>query len=780
MATGLCSEAKLRVEEQVRALGGKWVKRLGSTAKATLPHVLIAGSAKGTTILKVQSMARTPVVGPEWLDECVRRGAQVPYAEFRLPAFRGLVCCSTGLSPSRREHLKALVQEHGGEYQGDLTREVTHLVTARPGGPKYNMALTWQMTHIVTEDWVTDTAEKLVRQDEQRYAVADTGRCGGGGGGGWGPRMVAGTTCGTEVTGTAGAATAGGTQDGRAQGGIGGSMESLQAWLVGCGRDELRELLPLMHASGATRYKHPCPRMTHVIVGQAARLSSREVGAASAVLSRGGDVVAPSWLRRCAGRGELLPPLEEESLGLGALRSRLAAGNVGGGQVGAPVRKSLPMGKGGVLRGLRFAVLELEGDEFAQAQDLVRMGGGELIEENVAMAGGKASTAFAVYPPHMPRSGAKKSVSVDVSCRVTSYWLERCLRDSVLHTPSEHVLYQPLTWELPLKDAHEKILCHSKYSDDTKLEIERLSELLGMRCRASMRRKETTHLLVPEAEGPKYDAALKWGVHAVTVDWLYDCARRGCFVAEAGFPPPAPTTEGLPPPPKAGRSARPAAAAPATGKENRDGISEQLPMPRRSPARKASQKLKVALVVREGSARNGGPRDGGSQESGKSSPGPTAQPSQRGGALRSSEKVKEDGAQLLDRIAKGLQQTPTPGAAGRAPAARPVARKSRQAQAAAAAAAAATAAMPPPGAKRGKAGAENNNLAELNCSQRVVYGAEEAEHVPMRRSKRSRLQSSSQDYQVLHAAKEAVAKGGRALAGKPGKAGDALKDLGFM
>ncbi len=773
MATGLSSDVKQRVEEQVKALGGTWVKKLQT--KATLPHVLIAGSAKGTTILQVQSRALTPVVGPEWLDECARKGVQVSYAEFLMPAFRGLVCCSTGLTVTRREKLKALVHEHGGKYQGDLTQEVTHLIAARAGGEKYNTALTWQSTHIVTEEWVADTAEKLVRQDERAYAVAGRGRGGGGGGDGWGSRVVAGTTCGTEATGTAGAVTAGGTQDGRAEGGIGGSMEGLQAWLVGCSRAELRELLPLMHASGATRYKHPCPRMTHVIVGQAARLSSQEVGAASAVLSRGGYVVAPGWLRRCAGQGELLRPLEEESLGLGALRSRLAAGNVGGGQVGAPVRKSLPMGKGGVLRGLRFAVLEIEGDEFTQAQDLVRMGGGELIQENVPIAGGKA---FAVYPSHMPRSGAKNSVLVDSSCRVTSYWLERCLRDSVLHTPSAHVLFQPLTWELPLKDAHKKILCHSKYPDDTKLEIERLSELLGMRCRASMKRKETTHLLVPEAEGTKYDAALKWEVHAVTVDWLYDCARRGCFGAEADFPPPSPGTEVPLLPPKAertGGSARPAAAAPAAGKEN--WHRPEQPLPRRSPARKASQKLNVSRVGR-GSARNR-PRGGGSQESGKSSPRPTAQPGQRGGGPRSSEKDKEDGAQLLDRIARGLQQTATPGAAGKAPAARPVARKSRQAQAAAAAAAA-TAAMPPPGEKRDKAGAENNNLAELNCSQRVVYGVEEAEHVPMRRSKRSRVQSSSQDYHVLHAAKEAVAKGGRALAGKPGKAGDALKDLGFM
>jgi hypothetical protein len=431
------------------------------------------------------------------------------------------------------------------------------------------------------------------------------------------------------------------------------------------------------------------------------------------------------------------------------------------------------MGKGGVLRGLRFAVIELEGDEFTQAQDLVRMGGGELIQENVSIAGGKA---FAVYPSHMPRSGAKNSVFVDISCRVTSYWLERCLRDSVLHTPSAHVLFQPLTWELPLKDAHKKHLCHSKYPDDTKLEIERLAELLGMQCRASMKRKETTHLLVPEAEGNKYNGALKWGVHAVTVDWLYDCARRGCFGAEADFPPPIPGTEVPPPPPKAGGGGGAAAAAPGAGQANWD--RPEQPLPRRSPARKASQKLKVTQVARRGSARNR-PRDGGSQESGKSSPRPTAQPSQRGGDLRSSEKDKEDGALLLDRIARGLQQTPTPGAAGKAPAARPVARTSRQAQGAAAAAAA-TAAMPPPGEKRGKAGADNNNLAELNCSQRVVYGAEEVEHVPMRRSKRSRVQSSSQDYHVLHAAKEAVAKGGRALAGKPGKAGDALKDLGLM
>ena len=551
-------------------------------------------------------------------------------------------------------------------------------------------------------------------------------------------------------------------------------MEALQAWLVGCSKAELRELLPLMHVSGATRYAQPCARMTHVVVGSSARLTSREVAAASAVLSRGGHIVAPGWLRRCAERRDLLPPLDDEALDLAALRERAAPGPsiAGGGRgvVGAPVRKSLPTGKDGVFRGMRFAVLESEGSKEAkQAQDLVRMGGGELMLEGISRVSGR--TAFAVCPAHAPLS-RPNVLPADKDRQVTSYWLERCLRDSTLHLPGSHVLFQPLAWELPLDGADSKVLTSSLYPDDTKLEIERLAELLGMKFNSAMKKGQTTHLLVPQAEERKYAAALRWGIYIVTVGWLYECARQGRMVAEGEFPTMTP-----------GAAEAPPAMKLVVPKEEAE--PESLPQQMRSPARRPSQlELKRSPQSRPRSSERARARGGargrtgagiGSQEICKSSLRPASQSGAQAG--------KETGAQLLDRLAEGLQQAAAPGAAGGGSTAAKTersaaAQKEKAKEKVLAAVRRSKDTMPPPqerpGGGAGAGAGATNPLGELNCSQRVVYDAPDA---PVRRSKRARVVSSSQDYQVLV---DAVAKGEQARGDKPGKAEDTLKELGLL
>lgn len=39
--------------------------------------------------------------------------------------------------------------------------------------------------------------------------------------------------------------------------------------------------------------------------------------------------------------------------------------------------------------------------------------------------------------------------------------------------------------------------------------------------------RTSTHLICPSAEGDKYRAAVKWGVPAITRDWLIECIRTG-------------------------------------------------------------------------------------------------------------------------------------------------------------------------------------------------------------------------------------------------------------
>lgn len=44
-----------------------------------------------------------------------------------------------------------------------------------------------------------------------------------------------------------------------------------------------------------------------------------------------------------------------------------------------------------------------------------------------------------------------------------------------------------------------------------------------------------TQLLLQEPTGSKYDAAVHWGVPAVSADWLFECARTGTKVPEGPY-----------------------------------------------------------------------------------------------------------------------------------------------------------------------------------------------------------------------------------------------------
>lgn len=47
--------------------------------------------------------------------------------------------------------------------------------------------------------------------------------------------------------------------------------------------------------------------------------------------------------------------------------------------------------------------------------------------------------------------------------------------------------------------------------------------------------KASTHLICVAPEGDKYYAAMKWGVPAVTHDWLLECVKSGKRAPEDAF-----------------------------------------------------------------------------------------------------------------------------------------------------------------------------------------------------------------------------------------------------
>ena len=71
------------------------------------------------------------------------------------------------------------MKKNGGEYRGDLNKEVTHLIANRPSGQKYTYAKSWGL-RIVSLEWLQQSLERGMILDEQLYdplmEAADRGR----------------------------------------------------------------------------------------------------------------------------------------------------------------------------------------------------------------------------------------------------------------------------------------------------------------------------------------------------------------------------------------------------------------------------------------------------------------------------------------------------------------------------------------------------------------------------------------------------------------------------
>nr|POE85081.1 s-m checkpoint control protein rad4 [Quercus suber] len=149
---------------------------------------LICGS---TNTPKYQYTARErpdiAVLHPDWL-EAVRQtwmtGEEVDVAQLaqqhKLPTFFDLKACLTGFTDmAEREHFKKTFEKHGAEYHGDLTKQVTHLITHTASGAKYEHALSWRI-HIVTAKWFQDSLRRGMVLEEALYhpsiPVQDQGR----------------------------------------------------------------------------------------------------------------------------------------------------------------------------------------------------------------------------------------------------------------------------------------------------------------------------------------------------------------------------------------------------------------------------------------------------------------------------------------------------------------------------------------------------------------------------------------------------------------------------
>ncbi len=70
-----------------------------------------------------------------------------------------------------RKELEDLITNNGGEYRGNLTKDITHLVAKVPSGAKYNYAGQWGIRTVAVE-WLEQSIERGMVLDETLYYLS--------------------------------------------------------------------------------------------------------------------------------------------------------------------------------------------------------------------------------------------------------------------------------------------------------------------------------------------------------------------------------------------------------------------------------------------------------------------------------------------------------------------------------------------------------------------------------------------------------------------------------
>ena len=70
-----------------------------------------------------------------------------------------------------RKQLEDSITDNGGEYRGNLTKDITHLIAKEPSGAKYNYAGQWNIK-IVAVEWLEQSLERGMILEESLYSLA--------------------------------------------------------------------------------------------------------------------------------------------------------------------------------------------------------------------------------------------------------------------------------------------------------------------------------------------------------------------------------------------------------------------------------------------------------------------------------------------------------------------------------------------------------------------------------------------------------------------------------
>ncbi|VFV45198.1 dna topoisomerase 2-binding protein [Lynx pardinus] len=126
---------------------------------------------------------------------------------------------------------------------------------------------------------------------------------------------------------------------------------------------------------------------------------------------------------------------------------------------------------------------------------------------------------------------------------VTNTWLVTCIDYQTLVDPKSNPLFMPVSVMAGMTPLEDCVISFSQCAGAEKDSLIFLAKRLGASVQEYFVRKSnakkgmlaSTHLVLKEPSGSKYEAAKKWNLPAVNISWLLETARTGKRASESHF-----------------------------------------------------------------------------------------------------------------------------------------------------------------------------------------------------------------------------------------------------
>ncbi|KAI1206639.1 uncharacterized protein F4807DRAFT_228388 [Annulohypoxylon truncatum] len=411
-----------------------------------------------------------------WRLKTFEKGGGIPNSPFveRRERMR-LICCLTGFENNElRSTIERMVKANGGEYLGDLSRAVTHLIVNKPEGKKYIAARKWRI-RTVSIEWLHDSIERGMILNEECYdptlPAEERGK------GAWIKRdLKRGASLGKRL------------RDG----------------VAGPSADEGRRKLRKTASMKLTSQKdNP---WGDILVNQSSTDLSRSMITTSA------DETATSVPLNSHSADFNTPGVEVPQLAQPNHVKQVDAG------VFFSCRffvHGFPQNKQEILS---HHILSHDGQVSRSIEDAASPSHGESLDRRYLI----------VPQTSQPDSHPELPEGMHI---VTEFYIERCVHNKTLYKPNEHVLGQPFP-RFPIEGFRGLTICTAGFRNEQLNQVEKAITQVG--AKYSERLNPQCSLLVcPSLDAvrkQKLDFAIISKIPIVSADWLWQCITTGCLV----------------------------------------------------------------------------------------------------------------------------------------------------------------------------------------------------------------------------------------------------------